>query len=184
MHAWLAWGFAGVAAVCGVAALVLAFRRARRRAAPRFVVTPAVPYCQLRSARVLAAAWRARGLAVTVSRRVAHVRTPEGARAVVELPASGTLGDVPFAIRTHHAGLVAELAAIASRELGPLACSIDGYVHGFDHDPAFDDGDAEIAYRFRAGAGAAAAAVEANSDHVATQAMSLPTPSCARPPSR
>ena len=165
MHVVIAFALAGVLAGVGVAWLAVV-RARRRRLPPAFEITPAVAYCRVRDVADVAAAWRARGFVVVARRRRVDVRTLDGARAELELPAARRLGDAPFVIRSHHARLVHDLAAIASRELGPLACSIDGYVHGFDAAPEPDP--ASPAHALAAGASAATRALRPAAERAAS----------------
>jgi hypothetical protein len=168
MHIAIGLFCAGVAVACGAAAVLLALRRARDLRPPRCEVMPVVPYCRVRDVAALVAALRISGMVVEERRRQLDVRTLGGRAAIVALPASRRLGREPFAIRSHHAPLVHELATIASRELGPLVCWIDGQVHGFDLDP---DDEPDVARRFAA----------QQTDEQATRAMPVPR---ARPRAR
>ena len=105
--------------------------RARRRRIPRYEVVPAVPYCRVRPAHELAAAWRASGFAVVERRRAIELRL-DGGRVLIELSAARCFGAAVFGVRTTRPELVHALAEVATRELGPLVCWIAGSVHGFD----------------------------------------------------
>ena len=140
---------AGVVACVGLTRVLAA--RARRRRIPRFEVMPAVRYCRVRPAHELAAAWRASGFGVVERRRSLELRL-DGGCAVIELSPARCFGDAVFAIRTERPELVHALAEVAARELGPLVCWIDGFVHGFDA-PDDQPDDMPMAARARLAAG-------------------------------